>query len=292
MASTMTVVLILNREVFLGHVGDSRLYLLRNNYAHLVTDDHTLGQEMLNHKKISKSSAELNKLNSVLSRSIGTNHHVKVDTFSFDIIPGDNLLLCSDGLSNYIKTPLELLPMVDSNIDTSLQNLIDYGISRGGSDNITTVMISAILEEKQYHDFDHDKIEILDNFSLVERCPFFRKLSFKSINTILPECELKDFSDGETICKSGKSTNGIYIVIEGKVIARDADINKQQYRKGQHFGEYSLMRKYREKSSYTAKGNCTLLFLSHKKYQQLCHSHPKTGVRLLRNYIRLSLPDC
>ncbi len=141
MGTTMTVALVEAGTVAIGHVGDSRAYLVRDNELEQLTEDHTLVNELLKSGKLSAEEAHSHPQRSVITRALGTEPDVDVDTFTVEARPGDVFLLCSDGLSSMISDN-EILGLVRSgngDLDAALRGLIQAANTSGGDDNITVV---------------------------------------------------------------------------------------------------------------------------------------------------------
>jgi hypothetical protein len=124
-----------------GHVGDSRAYLFRDGEIRQLTEDHSLVGELVRSGKISAEEAETHPQRSVITRALGTDPDVDVDTFTVDAQPGDLFLLCSDGLYSMVGTDkiLDLLRSNRSDLDTAAEQLISAANRKGGDDNITVV---------------------------------------------------------------------------------------------------------------------------------------------------------
>ena len=99
MGTTMTVALVEGGIVTIGHVGDSRAYLIRDDKLEQLTDDHSLVAELVRSGRLSPEEAEIHPQRSVITRALGTDPDVDVDTFSVEARPGDVFLICSDGLT-------------------------------------------------------------------------------------------------------------------------------------------------------------------------------------------------
>ncbi|MCM8526239.1 MAG: protein phosphatase 2C domain-containing protein, partial [Lentisphaeraceae bacterium] len=271
MASTMTAVLFVNDQAILGHVGDSRLYLVRNNQVYVVTEDHTLGREVRERNEMTEEDIKKNKLDHILNRSIGYFKSVEIDTLVFDILPGDELVLCSDGLHNYLRTPVQLIPMLENDeSNTSLSELMQFAINGGGSDNISVVLIQTKLEESIYMGFDSGRTELLNDFSILHKIYLFHDLTFIRINRILNVCETNDYSVGETVYAKGDKVNGIYIVYDGELEAKDSSGKRITFKKGDFFAQNSLMMDYIAPYTVTAAKDSSLLFIDSADYQKLC----------------------
>jgi serine/threonine protein phosphatase PrpC len=101
MGCTLTMLLVAGRRAVMGHVGDTRLYLLREGKLHQLSHDHTMAADLARMGDIPKDEIKTHRLAHVLTRCIGGHTAVPVDTLSVDLLPGDRFILCSDGLSDY-----------------------------------------------------------------------------------------------------------------------------------------------------------------------------------------------
>ncbi|OPY57190.1 MAG: Serine/threonine phosphatase stp [Pelotomaculum sp. PtaU1.Bin035] len=141
MGTTITACLKQEGRILVAHVGDSRAYLISKGVISQLTRDHSLVQELLRYGGINEEQALLHPQRNVLTRALGTEQSVEVDIYSTVIIPGDLLLLCTDGLTRYLRQE-ELLPIVQSSgdINTVARNLLGKALERGGADNITIIL--------------------------------------------------------------------------------------------------------------------------------------------------------
>ena len=143
MGTTMTVALVDGDAgtVAIGHVGDSRAYRVRAGELEQLTEDHSLVNELLKSGRLSPEEALSHPQRSVITRAIGTEPDVDVDTFTVDAQSGDLFLLCSDGLTDMI-TDEEILGLVErseANLETAVRRLVEAANRSGGGDNITVV---------------------------------------------------------------------------------------------------------------------------------------------------------
>ena len=141
MGTTITVALVEDENVSFGHVGDSRAYLIRDGRMEQLTEDHSLVNELLKTGKLSREEAETHPQRSVITRALGTDPDVDVDTFSVHAENGDLFLLCSDGLTDMVSED-SILAVVErhrDDIDRALRALVKEANRGGGQDNITVV---------------------------------------------------------------------------------------------------------------------------------------------------------
>jgi serine/threonine protein phosphatase PrpC len=141
MGTTMTVALVEDGRVAIGHVGDSRAYLIRGRRLEQLTEDHSLVAELVRSGKLSPEEAEGHPQRSVITRALGTDPDVDVDTFSVETKPGDLFLLCSDGLTSMVDDDTILAEVARNRDDLkgAAKALVRAANKGGGEDNITVV---------------------------------------------------------------------------------------------------------------------------------------------------------
>ncbi len=154
MGTTITVALVENDNVAFGHVGDSRAYLIRDGRMEQVTEDHSLVNELLKSGKLSREEAESHPQRSVITRALGTDPDVDVDTFTIAAEAGDVFLLCSDGLTDMVGEGeiLELVERNRDNLNGALKSLVKAANRSGGDDNITVVAFEIAEGQTLTHD--------------------------------------------------------------------------------------------------------------------------------------------
>jgi protein phosphatase len=150
MGTTMTVAFVESETVRIGHVGDSRAYLVRDGELEQLTQDHSLVGELVRSGKLSAQEAESHPQRSVITRAVGTDPDVDVDTFAIEPRPGDVFLICSDGLTDMVddRTILGLVEEKRGNLDALVKSLIKAANKGGGEDNITVVAFEIAAEEE------------------------------------------------------------------------------------------------------------------------------------------------
>ncbi len=146
MGTTLTAALVAGDEVSFGHVGDSRAYLLRDGELSQLTNDHSLVEELRRQGKLTKAQAAEHPQRSVITRALGPEPDVAVDTMTVQARPGDVFLLCSDGLTTMLSDD-EVHAILEraSSLDEAARRLVRAANDRGGRDNITVILFR--LEE-------------------------------------------------------------------------------------------------------------------------------------------------
>ncbi|HEY6126595.1 MAG TPA: Stp1/IreP family PP2C-type Ser/Thr phosphatase [Candidatus Acidoferrum sp.] len=149
MGATLTAAWIDGVQLSIGHVGDSRIYLLRTGLLQQLTSDHSLVAEQVRRGILTVSEAEQSNLQSVLLRALGTQPEVEVDAEQVTLFPRDTLLLCSDGLTRMVTEP-EIAGALQAEPDPqrAAERLIERANESGGIDNITVIVVSLVPETK------------------------------------------------------------------------------------------------------------------------------------------------
>ena len=144
MATTFTLLLVVDGNAIVGHVGDSRLYIKRDDDVFLLTTDHTLYNEMVTEFK-DIDPAAIKKFSHCLTRAVGSDDSVAVETLMFEARQFDVLLLCTDGLSNYFDDDSVVAEMLSGNhVNSIAESLVRFANDSGGSDNITALVLRIL----------------------------------------------------------------------------------------------------------------------------------------------------
>ena len=141
MGTTLTAVIVGGREIAVGHVGDSRLYRLRGGELERLTTDHSLVEEYVRAGRLAPEEAESHPQKSIITRALGVEADVDVDTLTCDACDGDVYLICSDGLTGMVAESEVADVLVNrSSLEQAGRALIDAANRAGGRDNITVVL--------------------------------------------------------------------------------------------------------------------------------------------------------
>jgi len=144
MGSTVTTMFVYGSIAWIGHVGDSRAYLVREGEIHQVTEDHSLVQEQVTAGLITPEQARVSVMRNIITRSIGFERDVNVDTGAVPLQRGDQFVLCSDGLTGHVED-YEILDLLLRNDRRRVPRiLIDLANARGGDDNCTVVVTTVL----------------------------------------------------------------------------------------------------------------------------------------------------
>jgi PPM family protein phosphatase len=180
MGTTVTLAIVHNAYAIIGHVGDSRAYLVDGNDGSIgqITSDHSFVEAMVAAGHITRAEAEDHPMKNVLYRALGQSEDIDVDIYHSYLRPGDRLILCSDGLTLHVK-PHEIarISLSDKRPDITSEKLIDLANERGGRDNVSVVVVNVEQEEQKRDDDSHIELSDEDDTLL---------LNSKQLQTFIP----------------------------------------------------------------------------------------------------------
>ncbi len=142
MGTTVVVAIVVDNNVFIAHAGDSRAYILSDGSLNQLTKDHSIVQEMIDHGTLTPDEAKVDPRKNIITRALGVDSELRIDFDIADISEKDVLILCTDGLTNFVE-PQEIYELTDDGkFYEYAERLVDRANSNGGGDNITVVTMS------------------------------------------------------------------------------------------------------------------------------------------------------
>lgn len=142
MGTTCTAAVVRGRDLYLGHVGDSRAYLVKNGTIRQLTQDHSLVAQLVRERQITAEQARVDPRRNVVTRSVGVGREVQVDAWHHDtpLDPDDTVVLCTDGLHGVVTDTEIAEAAAGPDLEAACHGLIALANERGGPDNITVVL--------------------------------------------------------------------------------------------------------------------------------------------------------
>jgi len=142
MGTTVTLAYISDKNLYIGHVGDSRAYTFNNGSLSQITEDHSLVEELIKNGSISKEEAKTHPQRNIITRAVGTSEEIDVDIL---VLPKDAvevLLLCTDGLNSMLDDDeIEWILSNSENMQIACEDLVKHSNEKGGYDNITALAL-------------------------------------------------------------------------------------------------------------------------------------------------------
>lgn len=151
MGTTVVVAIVANERVYVAHAGDSRAYILTSGKLHQLTKDHSFVQEMVDSGKLTADEAREDPRKNLITRALGVSEELQIDFCEEDISENDVLLICTDGLTNYVE-PDEIYELTeDGKFYEFAERLVNRANNNGGGDNITVVTVSYWFCWKEFY---------------------------------------------------------------------------------------------------------------------------------------------
>ena len=142
MGTTVVCAIVKDGQAYIAHAGDSRAYILKNGKISQITTDHSMVQDLLDKGKITSEQALNHPNKNIITRAVGVDENIEIDFNQIDLDDDTTLLLCTDGLSNYVSNE-EILELTDDGKHYAFADrLVNKANENGGGDNITAVVIS------------------------------------------------------------------------------------------------------------------------------------------------------
>ena len=142
MGTTVVCAIVRDNQAYIAHAGDSRAYVINNGSIRQITTDHSMVQDLLSRGKITAEQAEHHPNKNIITRAVGVDKGIEIDFEQIDLNDDDTLLICTDGLSNYVSNDEMLELMSDGKHYAFADRLVKKANENGGGDNITVVVIS------------------------------------------------------------------------------------------------------------------------------------------------------
>lgn len=283
MGTTIALLLALGDAVVIAHVGDSRVYLIRDGQAYRITEDHSLLGELLKRGTISKDDAAGFPYANVVTRCLGQQPMVQVDTLFVECMAGDRFLLCSDGLHNALESDEELAKL--SNFftpDTLPEACIALANERGGTDNITAVIAQVEEVHAAAVEADisgHRKVELLKRIRLFHPCDYHELVKLISITHV------RSYLPGEVILAEDSLGEEFYILLSGTVEVLKQNRVLLTLSEGAHFGEMGLVEKMTRAATIKALEPTRVIQMQRDDFYRLLESEPQLAVKMLKSFI-------
>ncbi len=282
MGSTIDVVVRVGSQAILGHVGDSRVYLVRSGQSYRLTEDHTIVAQQVKAGILTPEEAEASTLRSVLTRALGTHESVQVDTLLLDLIEGDLLLLCTDGLHRYLLDH-DLPLRVREASEGAVRQLVDHANRSGGHDNICAILVGC---RRAAGAPAYESQRIHSRLDAVRSLPLFAHLSYKEQVAVLSIAQTRIYEPGAVIVKQGDPGQDLFLIVDGDVIVERDGIPIAELASGGHFGEMSIVDDAPRSASVRAKTRTDVLVIAQGDMGGLMRLDPVLAVKILWSFVQ------
>ncbi len=281
MGTTVVMLLLTPERGFIGHVGDSRVYLVRGGEVFQMTEDHSLINELIRRGKLRPEDAKDAPYKNAVTRAVGVYADVEVDTLDFEIAAGDNFMLCSDGLTEHLRDDDEIREVMEREEFVALpKSFVELANKRGGKDNITSLVVKLDAD-------DDAKSEIALKLNLLRQMPLFQHLSYVELVEVLNVSEVRSYAVDDVVFEENDPGEELFVVFEGRVSIRKGDVELARLGPGGHFGEMAIMDKAQRSASVVAAMPTRLIAIGRKPLFLLMRRDKDIAVKLLWCFVQV-----
>lgn len=303
MGSTLDVVVRMGDHALLAHVGDGRVYLVRDGKCNRLTEDHTIVAEQLRAGIITSDEAATSPYRGVLTRAMGTHQSVKIDTLLVELNDGDCLLMCTDGLHKYADEAELMRLLGPSPSPDATAKLVDFANAAGGADNVSVIAI-ACREAPQPAAAadvaagarplgrtlplgDTQSRRVSSRIDAICKLPLFQHLSYREQVAVLAVAKSRLYEEGTTIVEQGATGGEMFIIIDGRLSVERDGVKIAELGPGGHFGEMSLVDDAARSATVKARTRTDVLSIGQSEMNGLMRVDPVLGVKILWNFVQV-----
>jgi serine/threonine protein phosphatase PrpC len=285
MGTTLSMMLVCGRYAFVVHVGDSRVYLIRNGELHQLTEDHSLVSEMLRQGILNENSAGTYPFANFVTRAVGIQPQVEPDILHIELMNGDTYLLCSDGLTKHAGPADLLAAMRDNELEQLPDVLVFMANEAGGDDNITAVVVGIGDEGSTTQTLRHSDL-VARKIQTLSRIPMFSGFEYKDLAKLLEIIEMRAARPYDIVIRESDLGEDMYIILVGR-----ADVYKQEQHinelgPGDFFGELSLIDDIPRSATVIARDTMTLLVIERKRMFELLEKNHRMAAQIYWAFLR------
>lgn len=285
MGTTLSMMLVCGRYAFVVHVGDSRVYLIRNGAMHQLTEDHSLVSEMLRQGLLTKESARSYPFANFVTRAVGTQAEVEPDILHIELMNGDTYLLCSDGLTKHAGDT-DLLAAIEANELEQLPDVLVFMANEsGGDDNITALVVGVGDEGSTTQTLRHSDL-VAKKLEILARIPIFADLEYKDMAKLLEIIEMRSARPQDVLVREGELGEEMYIILGGRVDVYKQEQHINELGPGDFFGELSIIDDIPRSATVITREPLTLLVLDRGRLFAHLEKSPKMASKIYWAFLR------
>jgi len=288
MGTTLSALLVLGERGFIAHVGDSRIYLFRHHNVHRLTEDHSLVNELIKRGRLRPEDAESAPFKNAVTRAVGVYESVEVDTFDFDVVPGDEYVLCTDGLTAYLKDhEIPTIVALDA-VDDVPKKFIELANERGGKDNVTCLVVRLSHEADDAPKAPPEPAnDVTLKLETLKGIPLLRHLTYTELMRVLNVCESRAYQADTGIITEGDAGDELFMIIDGQVRVMKGPTVITYLGRGGHFGEMALVDRAVRSASVAAEQTTSVLVLRREKFYDIVRNESALSVKLLWSFVQV-----
>lgn len=284
MGTTIVLCLVTKAGIFIGHVGDSRAYLIRKAKLIQMTEDHSLVNELIRSGALSKEEARNHPQGNVITQAVGVQEVVRPDVLFHEVMDGDTVFICSDGLHDYLNDEMALKIREKNGIKLICNEFIRFANAKGGKDNITC--ISLQWGDQLGPPAHPSDVTVAKKIETLKKINLFSGLNYKELSQLLEIIQVRTVEAHTTMVKEGEVGEDMFIILKGRVdilYGRDkvADLGP-----GKYFGEMSLIDKTPRSATIVTSSICKFMRILRSDLFPLLKKEPRIGLKVFWAFLQ------
>lgn len=286
MGATLSAAWIGGRTASIAHVGDSRIYLSRDGQIHQLTEDHSFAEELFRNGLIEDGERQDHPQSHMLTRTIGGSESVKVDTLTIDLVGDDRLMLCSDGLANYLDDEAKLSTTLSLHPKAATTQLIEHALASGGKDNVTVVSVTCRASSTATEEMVEVSERSQRELRALMASALFDGMSLSALVRLQNLARRRMLRVGEVLLAAGAESSSAYVVVKGELARTREQRQVATLGVGKATGLPYLMQTAVSPFGFVATQPCEVLIFDRKPIRVLAQSRPQLGVALYERIAR------
>ncbi len=272
-ATTLVAASIVGPFAYVAHVGDSRAYLLRQGELRCLTNDHTLAALQLRRGDITPAEYQTSPFRRTLSQALGVTPALEVDIAELQLVPGDTLLIATNGVSRAVADETIALALREPDADKAADALMQRVFDAGAPDNATFIIIQT--EAALRSPVRSDGLE-----QAVRQSFLYRTLTGTEWLQLGPYLEVLEAKPGEIVRRTGEPALGLCAIAGGRISLTQHSGETYALGAGDHFGALALATDGPELETATATETTWLYVLTRARFKDLVRANPALSARL------------
>lgn len=282
MGTTLTMAITIGGRVLICHVGDSRAYLVSGEDVHQISEDHTLVKEFLEKGFIESEEDAPEYMHHTLTRSLGMSSSVDVDCVMISVNEGEKIVLCSDGVSNYIQFTDELINLVkDQDLEVNVEALVAFALKSRGEDNATVIVMEVLDDKTVSEEVFLEERQIME---VLQTSHIYSGLSYTELARMRSYMAVVRLKKEDILIRKNETYSGFFIVMNGGILSGNGLLVR-----GEGIGLTTLVHEEKCPEELTAVSETKLLYFSSKKFEVSSKRYPLITNQILKNLIKFKL---
>ena len=282
MGTTCIALLVVGGKGFMGHVGDSRMYLIRGGKVWQLSQDHTFFNDAVRNGMMSYDEAAASPWAQMVTRGVGIQRSVSVDTLVVDVVENDTLLLCSDGLTAYLQDHYEIASVLsDPALPGLPKKLVKLANERGGGDNVSAVVVRGVPEMPARPDDAQRRAQVTQNLRTLRHIALFMDLGDSELVRVFHKFKAVDYQPGTVVIREGDDTDSMFVIVEGDVQIERGGKVVATLTRGAHFGEMGLLNQRPRSATVTVTSPTQGLVLERRAFNEVLREDTSLAAKLL-----------